>query len=248
LPSANKGVVENRFADDWLVYGGRDGWSGYPPGKDDPPQQATVIAVPVQRPDRAMTFTLPHSIVRTERVGDDIVLDGYRDDRGLTITFLKLGNSPHVGSSLTLPRRFESEGRSHAFNSITDARGESVIGIPTVLRPDESGRWWWRSGASDLSFLTIDGAESLRDVGAILTRGKGTEDEDSETAETRAKKANGYSCEVSCIDWYGNSRPIFTDGRIFGLMGTEIVEARIAARGSIEEVRRLDMTQAVSAR
>ena len=35
------------------------------------------------------------------------------------------------------------------------------------------------------------------------------------------------ACEVSCIDWYGNSRPIFTDGRIFALTGTELIEGRI---------------------
>lgn len=247
LPSPGKRVVENRFADQWLVYGGRNSWSGYPPDDNDPPQQSAVVTVPVERPANAKNFTLPHTIVRTERVGDDMVLNGYRDGTGLTITLLKLGATPHVGSSVTLPRRFESEGRSHAFNSITDRNGDGVIGVPTVLRPEESGRWWWRSDASDLSFLTLNRAGALRDVGALLTRAKGGEDKDPDEAEERALEAKGYSCEVSCIDWYGNSRPIFTDGRIFGLMGTELVEARIAA-GRIEEVRRLDLTQRVPGR
>jgi hypothetical protein len=46
---------------------------------------------------------------------------------------------------------------------------------------------------------------------------------------------------VSCIDWYGNSRPIFTGGRIFALLGTELVEGRIE-RGRIAELARLDLT------
>ena len=50
----------------------------------------------------------------------------------------------------------------------------------------------------------------------------------------------GYSCEVSCIDWYGNSRPIFTDGRVFGLTGTELIEGRIWG-GEIHEVQRLNI-------
>jgi hypothetical protein len=41
----------------------------------------------------------------------------------------------------------------------------------------------------------------------------------------------GYECEVSCVDWYGNSRPIFTDGRIFALSGSELIEGRIAEPG-----------------
>ncbi len=45
---------------------------------------------------------------------------------------------------------------------------------------------------------------------------------------------------MSCIDWYGNSRPIFTDGRIFALTGTELIEGRIAG-GEIHEVQRLNI-------
>lgn len=49
-----------------------------------------------------------------------------------------------------------------------------------------------------------------------------------------------YSCAVSCIDWYGNSRSIFTDGRIFVLMATEIAEVqRLNLTGPVERrVRR----------
>lgn len=244
LPSANKRIVENRFADDWLVYGGRDSWRGSPPHADDGPQETTVVAVPVAHPERAISLTLPHNIVRTERVGNDIMLDGYRDAKGLTVSLLTLDAAPRLASSVTLPHRFESEGRSHAFNSITDAHGNGVMGIPTVLREGDPDRWWWRSAASDLSFLTVTGAGALRDAGEIKTR-SGSEEGDANDAEDRAKDANGYSCEVSCVDWYGNSRPIFTDGRIFGLMGTEIVEARLGASG-IEEISRLDMTQRVA--
>ena len=52
-----------------------------------------------------------------------------------------------------------------------------------------------------------------------------------------------YRCEVSCIDWYGNSRPIFTDGRIFALTGAELVEGRRAGDRMIE-TRRIDFLRA----
>ncbi|HEY0327221.1 MAG TPA: hypothetical protein VGC46_14745, partial [Allosphingosinicella sp.] len=54
---------------------------------------------------------------------------------------------------------------------------------------------------------------------------------------------NVYSCQVSCIDWYGNSRPLFTGGRVFGLTATELVEGRVEG-GRIGEVQRIDLTKA----
>ncbi|HAJ45013.1 MAG TPA: hypothetical protein DCL54_00335, partial [Alphaproteobacteria bacterium] len=45
-------------------------------------------------------------------------------------------------------------------------------------------------------------------------------------------------CEASCVDWYGNARPIFMQGRIFALMGYELVEVT-RARGAIRETRRI---------
>ena len=60
------------------------------------------------------------------------------------------------------------------------------------------------------------------------------------TTTTTTDGIPGYSCEVSCIDWYGNSRPIFTDGRVFALTGTELIEGRIV-EGEIREVQRLNI-------
>jgi hypothetical protein len=42
----------------------------------------------------------------------------------------------------------------------------------------------------------------------------------------------------SCVDWYGNARPLFLRGRIFALLGYEIVEGRLAG-GAIREARRI---------
>ena len=50
-----------------------------------------------------------------------------------------------------------------------------------------------------------------------------------------------YKCEVSCIDWYGNTRPIFYKQRIFALIGREFAEGRIEG-GQVVELARLDLT------
>ena len=40
------------------------------------------------------------------------------------------------------------------------------------------------------------------------------------------------------MDWYGNARPLFLRGRIFALMGYELVEGAVADE-RIREVRRV---------
>jgi hypothetical protein len=56
----------------------------------------------------------------------------------------------------------------------------------------------------------------LREIGDLSSRpGIGTND----------------ACKASCVDWYGNARPIFLRGRVFALLGYELVE------GSMQDTR-----------
>jgi hypothetical protein len=43
---------------------------------------------------------------------------------------------------------------------------------------------------------------------------------------------------ASWVDWYGNSRPLFLDGRMFALLGAEIVEGRLESK-HVLEIRRI---------
>jgi len=113
------------------------------------------------------------------------------------------------------------------------------MGLPTVPRVEESEREAWRSRASDVSFLQLESDGSLRPIGELERRFDYV-DEYDESAGDDEDGIPGYDCEVSCIDWYGNSRPIFTDGRIFGLAGTELIEGRVTG-GRIVEVQRLNI-------
>jgi hypothetical protein len=45
------------------------------------------------------------------------------------------------------------------------------------------------------------------------------------------------ACRASCVDWYGNARPIFLHGRVFALMGYEIVEGRVDGSKMLERRR-----------
>jgi len=62
----------------------------------------------------------------------------------------------------------------------------------------------------------------------------------------RARAGGGArddGCKASCVDWYGNARPIFLGERVFALLGYELVEGRLMdgpwQRERIEERRRV---------
>jgi hypothetical protein len=226
IPSVGR-AIENRFTGDHLIYGGRDSWYSYAP---DPATEqnntSQIVVVPTARPAAFSSFEAPHNILRVERVGDNAVLTGYRNAVGLSISFVRLDNAPRIASTLLLPERYESEGRSHAFNSVVNAQGEGMLGLPTIMQRAQSGRWWWRSSGSDVSFVSFDANGQLSDVGAM--RGSNISHPD-------------YDCEVSCVDWYGNSRALFIRGRVFALAATELIEGRLE-NGHVRERQRLNLT------
>ena len=222
------GELENRFVGPWLVYGARSGQSDDPSSPGGTAQASILIAVPLERPAGAVRVPVPHNALRIERAGSDAVVTGYRDQNGLSISYVRLGRSPRLASTTLLASRFESEGRSHAFNAWIRPDGSGLIGLPTTLRGERSGRGWSDSQSSELSFIAVSPDKTLSQAGELSPR-------------PRAGTESSYRCEVSCVDWYGNSRPIFTGGRVFALMGTDLVEGRLA-RGRMDEIGRLDLT------
>jgi hypothetical protein len=46
-------------------------------------------------------------------------------------------------------------------------------------------------------------------------------------------------CVASCVDWYGNARPLFIGRRVFALLGDELVEGRVSG-GRMRELRRIN--------
>ena len=228
MPGVKSDNIANRFTETHLVYGSTGMYRrGYAENSMPP-----AYAVPVNRPADVRAIPVRHTVLRAEQAGSDIVVTGYRDQQGLIVTLIDLDGIPRIADQVRLERRFEAEGRSHAFNSLIEEDGSGVMGLPTIIREGWSSRAPWRSSASDLSYITVDSNGRLRPVGELLRR--------FEYSEQGSGGVTGYTCEVSCIDWYGNSRPIFTDGRVFGLTGTELIEGRIWG-GEIHEVQRLNI-------
>lgn len=221
-PSPGTSQYEVRFTDTHVVYGGRDGWGSYPP-TDGTVLSAHAVAVPLARPRAATVIDTPHNVIRVERAGGDIVLTGYRNEAGLSVSLVDLTGRPRITDTRVLENRYESEGRSHAFNALVGPSGDGVMGLPTVTRVKEGGRWWFRSQASDVSFLSVSAAGRLSGLGELLAN--------------PAAQDPSYSCEVSCVDWYGNTRALYIGNRVFALSGTELVEGAVENGRIVERVR-----------
>lgn len=225
-------ALENRFVGEKLIYSTSDDWGHYPPSAGTEVEPASVLVLSVSEPKDAVLFQAPHSAIRLEALGEDAIVTGYADETGLSISAISLGATSRLISTITLEDRFESEGRSHAFNAMISIDGGALMGIPTVERPESAGRWWWHSEDSDLSFLSASEELNLSSLGTLNS--------------SDASSHDTYDCEVSCVDWYGNSRPIFTSGRIFALSGTELIEGQIID-DRISAKRRVDMTAPIAA-
>ncbi|MFN4023963.1 MAG: beta-propeller domain-containing protein [Hyphomonas sp.] len=231
LPSPGASDYEARFTEAHLVYGAREGWGSWPPPEGEPRDNGRAIIVPVDDPARPVTLELPHDVIRAERAGPYMALTGYHDHTGLSLSLIDLRGEPRLSGSLVLKDRFESENRSHAFNSRIDGSGEGLIGLPTIPKSTDAARWWWWSQSSDMTYVAAAADGSLSAAGLL----------EATRLDPAEASATGYVCEVSCVDWYGNARPIFTGGRLLALLNSELVEGELK-EGTVSELRRIDLT------
>jgi hypothetical protein len=75
------------------------------------------------------------------------------------------------------------------------------------------------AGAASVLFLR-EQALDFRPLGSLQSRGGALDD----------------GCKASCVDWYGNARPLFVGDRVFALLGYELVEGRLDGRGGAERI------------
>ncbi len=74
-------------------------------------------------------------------------------------------------------------------------------------------------GSAEVTFLSVNNELRFTPLGALTAR---------------AGRINDR-CRVSCVDWYGNARPIFINRRIFALLGYELVEGTLTTQGRLNE-------------
>jgi len=171
---------------------------------------------------KATRLGLRYEVSRLDALGGNAVVIG-RDTSDLHITAVRLGDSPALAQHYFLRDASEGETRSHGFyyRADSDMGDAGIFGLPIA----GAGR---------------NGYKSLYDVSAALlfVRNDGTAFVPLGKLDSHADEGND-ACKTSCVDWYGNARPLFVDGRIFALLGYELVEGEL--RGdSIVEKRRID--------
>lgn len=213
----NDHINANRFVGQWAFYSR----SSYAQGRYDR-LTSELVAVPVAGGD-PVSFNFDDGVDRIEQVGADAMIIGGHD--GVRFTTLELGGPrPRVGSSYVQAQADQSESRSHSFFFRPDSAdgADGLMGLPIMTRVQAPFDKGWLSSA-DMLFLRRSDRE-LSDFGRL---------------HASPEIGGDDGCRASCVDWYGNARPIFLRGRVFALMGYELIEGREGGE-TIREVRRLD--------
>jgi hypothetical protein len=222
LPGVAGYDVQNRFVGSYLLYGAGSGW-GYP--QQQPPRD--LVAVRWDRAEAAQRLTLDHGVDRIEALGGHAVVVGMAGD-DLHFTTVRLGRQAALASRFVQANAAQGETRSHGFFYKPDNGWEGILGLPVRGGGEPGYRQLWQGSASVL-FLRNFGLE-LSLVGGL---------------RARPQRAENDGCRASCVDWYGNARPLFLRGRVFALMGYELVEGRIDRDERITEVARINFSVAM---
>jgi hypothetical protein len=214
LPSAAGHALHNRYVGEWLLYGAAG------------QRQAHALRY-AERDGQAETLALAHGVERIEALGRDAVLVGNAGG-DLHFTSLRLASGQaEVASNFVQPKAAQGETRTHGFFYKASSPDEGLLGLPIVgaRRP---GMAAYRGESAAVLFLRSRSL-ALQPVGELQSRG-GAHASDQ--------------CKASCVDWYGNARPIFLGERMLALMGYELVEGRLTRGWSgsdrVEELRRVN--------
>ena len=214
LPRPAGHAVQNRYVGSYLLYGTGVGW-----GRARRLLHSQVYAVRYASGESAQSIPLAHGVDRIEALGANAVIVG-SDGRDLHFTSLRLAASASAQDRYTRKDAAQGETRSHGFFYKPDGDNGGMVGLP-IIGGGQSAARQLRHNPAAVLFLR-NRALRLTELGAL---------------DSQAAQAND-GCRASCVDWYGNARPIFLGNRVFALMGYEIVEGRVSG-GGIAEVGRI---------
>ena len=216
LPAPYGYAFQNRFVGDYLLYGAGSGW-GYP--QNGQPLAAVRGAVGEGRCASGDSGTRCGSD-RGHGIGCGRCGVGWN-----RICILQRCDLAMCRRRWTITwRRARRRERCAVMDSSTSrrTRTQGMLGLPISV-PGRAGYRHLFENSAAIVFLKNDALhfEELGQLGA------------------QPENAKDDGCRASCVDWYGNSQPLFLRGRIIALLGYEMVEGSVE-RGRIREMRRVN--------
>jgi Beta propeller domain len=215
LPAPGKDSVHNRFVGGHLLYGVGDSW-GISRG-----ERSALTVVNVET-GAISKLELSHGADRIEAMGGRALVVGTDKRENLHFTAIALSDNPRIGQSHVLRNAAQGELRSHGYFYRQDGVDTGLIGLP--IQSGGAPGYHHLSEDSASIVLIRNADERFREIGKLEARATDMDDD-------------ADACMASCVDWYGNARPIFIGERIFGLLGYELVEGRQRGRRVIERRR-----------
>jgi hypothetical protein len=218
LPRVRGYDFHDRFVGDYVLYGTGSGWGAPSSGN------GMVVAASIHG-DVLTELPLDHGVDRIEAMGRDAAVIGSDEER-LTFTAVELtaGREPVIGDRYSL-QAAQGETRSHAFFFLpddgADKSDDGVLGLP-VARPARPAYHQLFENSAAMLFIRRKDRQ-FNHLGELDAQTDGVSDD---------------NCRASCVDWYGNARPIFVFGRTFALLGYELVEGAMRD-GVMQEVSRV---------
>ncbi len=198
-------LVANRFVGDKLLAAGPTPSTG----QAADPYAAELVAVDAST--LAVSRIARKSVVRIEPLDGDRALVASDGPNGLVLSALSTNDLTAPATDLAIDGVRQGETRSHGFFFKPHAAGGGTFGY-AVTNPSKSGGFG--NGISNLGFFSVGADRALGKIGIVSSGNV------------------GGTCETSCVDWYGNTRPIFLRERVFALMGSELAEVSLASGAS----------------
>ena len=215
LPKPRGYTFQNRFVGEYLLYGTGSGW-GAPENKSE-----SNLFVVNWRDGEVSQLKVNHGVDRIEALGSDAIVVG-TDGSNLHFSSIRLADEPAVADEFVRKGASQGELRSHGFFYKPDGANSGVLGLPISV-PGRSGYRHLFDESAAILFLRNDGLH-FQEVGELTAQ---------------SERAVDDACRASCVDWYGNSRPLFIRGRIIAMLGYELVEGTMK-NGQMQELRRVN--------
>ncbi|MGA0546706.1 beta-propeller domain-containing protein [Brevundimonas sp. VNH65] len=216
---ANGWMRQNRFVGDHVLIS-----ADVDEGGSEGGHRSVLLIAPTGK-GQAKTLSFDQAISRIEPLGRDALV--VTSGKTTNLNLISLDGVPQVEMRLDIGGKGEAESRSHGFffRSEPNSGGDrGIMALPILRRAVDVVSRRVRQ-AVEMVFVRRDGAR-LERIGGL-----GTE----------AREGDDDGCIVSCVDWYGDARPIFVGDRMFALLGYELVEGRRDGN-AVVEIGRLDFS------